>query len=140
MSIKGLIFDFDGLILDTETPEFQIWQNIFGSYGLQLSLEVWSKQLGTSSDTFDLVVHLGKQLGREFTPEEAVQIVELKKKRISDKLFQQSPLPGVREYFESAKRIGLRLGIATSSSFAWVSGHLSPSGINGLPRVHSNSR
>lgn len=129
MSIKGLIFDFDGLILDTETPEFRIWQDIFASYGLQLSLEIWSKQLGTSSDTFDLIVHLGKQLGREFTPEEAAQIVELKKDRISDNLFHQSPLPGVHQYFESAKRIGLRLGIATSSSLAWVSGHLSRLGL-----------
>ncbi len=124
MSIKGLIFDFDGLILDTETPEYHTWQDIFGTYGLQLSLDIWSKQLGTSSDTFDLVVHLGQQLGRKFTPEEVDQIVELKKKRINEKLFEQPPLPGIREYIESAKRTGLRLGIATSSSRAWVSGHL----------------
>ena len=31
--ISALIFDFDGVILDTETPEFHIWQDIFAEHG-----------------------------------------------------------------------------------------------------------
>ncbi len=27
--LRALIFDFDGLILDTETPEFHAWQEIY---------------------------------------------------------------------------------------------------------------
>jgi len=33
MMIKALIFDFDGLILDTESAEFQAWQEVFASHG-----------------------------------------------------------------------------------------------------------
>ena len=36
--IKALAFDFDGLILDTEGPIFQSWQELFQSYGRQLTL------------------------------------------------------------------------------------------------------
>ncbi len=131
MSIKGLIFDFDGLILDTETPEYQTWQDIYNSYGVQLSLEVWSQQLGTTSSTFDLVVHLGRQLGRQFTPEEITHIIEIRNEQLRDRLQQQTPLPGVQEYIQTAKNIGLKLAIATSSNRKWVSGHLSRLGLMG---------
>ena len=36
--LKGIIFDFDGLILDTETPEFDVLQEIYAEYGAELSM------------------------------------------------------------------------------------------------------
>jgi putative hydrolase of the HAD superfamily len=36
--IKPLIFDFDGLILDTEVPEYQSWAKLYQSYGRALPL------------------------------------------------------------------------------------------------------
>lgn len=44
--IRALIFDFDGLILDTETPEFQSWQEIYQEYGCVLSLSTWAECVG----------------------------------------------------------------------------------------------
>jgi len=41
MSIRALIFDFDGLILDTESTEYQSWQELFTDHGCQLSLNLW---------------------------------------------------------------------------------------------------
>ena len=34
--IDTLIFDFDGVIIDTETPDFDTWQKVFQDYGVEL--------------------------------------------------------------------------------------------------------
>ena len=44
--IQALIFDFDGLILDTETPEYQSWQEVYSTYGCHLPLERWVTAVG----------------------------------------------------------------------------------------------
>ena len=58
MKIKAIIFDFDGLILDTESPEFEAWQEIYGSHGAQLSLTEWLACVGTSQDAFGPIINL----------------------------------------------------------------------------------
>ena len=45
--IQALIFDFDGLLVDTETPAFESWRALYAEYGQQLSLELWKDSLGT---------------------------------------------------------------------------------------------
>lgn len=47
--IKALIFDFDGLILDTETHEYEVLQEIFEEHGSVLPLSVWGKVIGTAA-------------------------------------------------------------------------------------------
>jgi len=42
---------------------------------------------------------------------------------------QQPALPGVVAALDEARRLGLRLGMASSSSRAWVSGHLTRLGL-----------
>jgi beta-phosphoglucomutase-like phosphatase (HAD superfamily) len=49
--IKALAFDFDGLILDTEGPIFQSWQELCQSYGYQLTLEDWQICIATPEGT-----------------------------------------------------------------------------------------
>ena len=64
MSIKALIFDFDGLILETETPIFQSWQELYHAYGCEIPMEVWAKIIGASEYEFDPFDELERQLGR----------------------------------------------------------------------------
>ena len=59
--IKALIFDFDGLILDTESPVYQSWQEIYQSYGCSLPLSKWLTCIGTA-DAFDPCANLEDQL------------------------------------------------------------------------------
>ena len=47
-----LIFDFDGLILDTEAPVYDAWQEIYGEHGHALEFEKWAQCIGTA-DVFD---------------------------------------------------------------------------------------
>ena len=66
--IKALIFDFDGLILDTETPEFQLWQAIYREHGFELPADEWGKIIGGYGIShFDPAEHLGKA-ERLYTP------------------------------------------------------------------------
>jgi HAD superfamily hydrolase (TIGR01509 family) len=124
--IRALIFDFDGLILDTEVPEFQSWQEIFQHHGCQLLLEIWAKCIGTSSDVFNPYDYLETQLGRTVN-REAIRLQH--RQRYAELLATQSVLPGVQAYLHDAQRLGLQLGVASSSSRTWVTGHLSRLGL-----------
>ena len=57
--LKALIFDFDGLILDTETPEVLVWQSIYREHGFELPVHEWEKTIGGYGiSTFDPANHL----------------------------------------------------------------------------------
>ena len=120
--IRGLIFDFDGLILETEGPIYQSWVELYREYGVELPMEFWGSIIGTSShehlDIFGLLEEkVGQRLDREsLAPKRAAREMEI--------VLQDSVLPGVVEMIESAKRLGLKLGIASSSDRDWVVGHL----------------
>ncbi|NIM94533.1 MAG: HAD-IA family hydrolase [Anaerolineales bacterium] len=119
--IKGLIFDFDGLILDTETTDLQSWQEIYSDYGVTFPVSQWMDALGGSHDLFDPYSYLVSQLGQD------VDLVEVraKKSHLDTELIQeQLPRPGVKDYIEDANKLDLRLGLASSSERDWVLPHL----------------
>lgn len=68
--IKALIFDFDGLILDTETHEYEVLQEIFEEHGSVLPLSVWGKVIGTAAG-FRPFDYLEEQIGKKLNHEEA---------------------------------------------------------------------
>ena len=55
--IQALIFDFDGLLVDTETPAFESWRALYAEYGHELTLDLWQGALGTNHG-FDALAHL----------------------------------------------------------------------------------
>ena len=61
--IRGLVFDFDGLILDTEGPEYAAWCEVFGKHGCELKIEDWAIGIGTQRG-FDPHRHLESLIGR----------------------------------------------------------------------------
>ena len=128
MSLKAIIFDFDGSILDTETPDLQTWQAVFEEHGVSLVPEVWYRCLGTSSDAFDICAHLEELVGRELAREE----IRLRKRaRCLELILLERPRPGVERWLDEAERLGLALGVASSSGRAWVEEHLDRHGLLG---------
>src|SRR6202022_5189564 len=61
-AIKALVFDFDGLIVDTEVPIFRAWQPIYREHGQELPLDRWLTIIGNSTGSFDPVVELGDRV------------------------------------------------------------------------------
>ncbi len=125
--IKALIFDFDGLIVDTEWPDYESWQQVYQQYGCQLAVEKWGQIVGgTGASDFDPHKHLEELCGQTLDREE---IWISRRKQYLDELSAQPILPGVLDYLDEAERRGLQLAIASSSPENWVRGHLARLGI-----------
>jgi len=119
--ISALIFDFDGLIMDTESPEFETWQEMFREFGAELKFEEWVACLGTSAAAFDAAGILYQRTG--ITTDNHTLWTEQKRRSIQ-KANQLQPLPGVVHLLEEAKSAGMVLAVASSSPRAWVQGHI----------------
>jgi putative hydrolase of the HAD superfamily len=116
--IKAVVFDFDGLIIDTETPLYQAYYQVFQEHGVELPVGVWSSFLGTNLDPYD---YLQERLQQPFhrPPFEA------KVQEHHDMLMQEQQLrPGVEAYLQAAKRLHLKIGLASSAQRIWVEGYL----------------
>ncbi len=118
--IDTLIFDFDGIIIDTETPDYLSWQEVYHSYGVELESSLWSEFIG-GGEVFDVYQHLEKLTGNRIDRD---AIREQRRRRYLDIIESKPLLPGVMDYILEAKNLGLKLGVASSSSRDWVEGHL----------------
>jgi HAD superfamily hydrolase (TIGR01509 family) len=125
MKLNALIFDFDGLILDTETPEVAVWQAIFREHGHELPVDEWAKTIGGYGiSTYDAAKHLSQLTGLDPVPLRARYRSE------SDAVIHASPiLPGVMDLLDAAAERNVRLAVASSSPHAWVDSHLSRLGL-----------
>ena len=64
--IQALIFDFDGLILDTESPELQIWQDIYSLHGQEFPVDEWVRNVvGATVANLDPVTRLEDLTGNK---------------------------------------------------------------------------
>lgn len=126
MPILAVVFDFDGLIVDTESTDFQSWQEVFTALGCELSLDVWADCVGRPAGHFDPLAHL-ERLSR--VPIDRDRIREQRSARLRDLNLRQPVLPGVLAYLGTARDLGLKIGLASSSDRAWVRGHLGRLGL-----------
>ena len=123
--VAAVVLDFDGLILDTETPIFEAWREAYRGRGQVLSMDDWQHSLGTNGG-FDPLARLVALAGEELDREAVEREVEEANRRACD---AQALLPGVEALLVEAERLGLRRAVASSSSRAWVEGWLTRHGI-----------
>jgi HAD superfamily hydrolase (TIGR01509 family) len=120
----AVIFDFDGTILDTERPAYQAAAELWAEHGIEVTVEDWAWRIGTNGHD-DPFTELQKVLGRELDP-------ALNERRIARKnqLTDAAPLnPGVLAWLDEADRLGVPVGIASSSPSTWVERNLARLGL-----------
>jgi HAD superfamily hydrolase (TIGR01509 family) len=124
--IRAVIFDFDGLILETETLAHSVMHELFASYGVELKWETWAQIIGGSGGKFDMYAHLERLYGRPLDTETLRSGVRSRHRELVEGL---ELLPGVLEYIQDASAMSLKLGIASSSPREWVLAHLDQRGL-----------
>ncbi|MER3554025.1 MAG: hypothetical protein C4331_06655 [Meiothermus sp.] len=118
MPIQAMIFDFDGLLLDTETPAYTSWNKVYQDYGQSLSLELWREALGRrGGEGFRPLDHLTTLVGPLFDHD---AVAEARWQHKMDLCHAEKLRPGVSSILSNAKELGLSLAVASSSGAEWV--------------------
>jgi HAD superfamily hydrolase (TIGR01509 family) len=126
MTTRAIVFDFDGLILDTETSIWTSWCTAFAEHGCApLTIEEWSAEVGTAGGLD--IVHLFRTRAQG---EVDVDAMQARRRAHRDELLARETLrPGVVEWISDASARGFGLAIASSSEYQWVDAHLSRLGV-----------
>lgn len=124
--IQALIFDFDGLILETEEPTYRSWQELYRQFGHEVPLEEWLQTIGTAEASFNPAALLEEYVP---DPQRRAALLARRQQREAELIAAQEVLPGVVEYLREARQRGLKVGLASSSTCEWVTGHLERLGL-----------
>jgi len=126
--LGAIVFDFDGLIVDTEGPGFISWLEVYQRFGAELNLNDWSHATGYIGG-FDPAVHLEKLLGRRL---DWSQISPEREARNWALTLQARTLPGIEPLLQAARERGFRIGVASNSGNGWVEEGLKRLGLRTL--------
>lgn len=118
---EALIFDFDGLILDTEVPVYEAWQENYRAHGQELPLETYVGCVGSDFNGFDPKAYLE---GLVDSPIDWAHWDHHRETTSLAHTHRLKPFPGVLELLSEANQSGVPCVVASSSPRSWVEGHL----------------
>jgi putative hydrolase of the HAD superfamily len=123
VAVDAIIFDFDGTIIDTESADYQAWQEVFHTHGLTIGVELWKQRVGkvytengAEAGVFEPHLYFEQLAGRPLTSAERAAQYE----RYMQLCAELPILPGVIDILEKARAAGIRLAIASNSDYEWV--------------------
>jgi HAD superfamily hydrolase (TIGR01509 family) len=118
--IRAFLFDFDGLILDTELASRAGWELLYRDHGHELPPELWATVVGTYG-AWDPMAHLEELVGEPLERE----ALNVRRYAHEIALIEAEELrPGITEYLAAARQHGLKRAIVSSSNRRWVETHL----------------
>ena len=121
MPVRAFLFDFDGLLLDTEFASRAGWQFLYREHGHELPEDLWATLVGTTHAPWDPMTHLEELVG---SPLEREALNERRYAHEIALIEAEELRPGIVQYLAAAREHGLKRAIVSSSSRRWVDMHL----------------
>ena len=121
MRVRAFLFDFDGLLLDTEVASRAGWELLYREHGHELPHELWATLVGTTHAPWDPMTHLEELVG------EPLEREALNERRYAHELSlieAEELRPGISEYLAAAAQHRIKRAIVSSSTRGWVDMHL----------------
>lgn len=125
--IRAIVFDFDGLIIDTETLWYTTLTDLFAEHDCTIPLHLYGQIIGTSNEVFDVFRYLEEQKGAKL---DRAALKQDHERRFRREVGQLRIREGVASYISEARALGLRIGLASSSPYAWIEEHLPQTGLS----------
>ncbi len=116
----GVVFDFDGLLLNTELHELIGWQQVFERQGVWLDPKEWAKCVGGGDPPWRVEDHLA-----ELCPD--IDIYQARRDALAIRdagLIELTLQPGAHELLDLLDAEGIPFGIASNARSLWVEGFL----------------
>lgn len=126
MALEAVVFDFDGLIVDTEWPIYTTAVAAFGEFGHDLPLETWATIVGLAEGEGGWYDTLCQRLQVDLSRGDYDRAYRAQDRSDRDRL---PVLPGVVELLDALAAEGVPAGIASSSEVTWLERHLGRLGL-----------
>jgi HAD superfamily hydrolase (TIGR01509 family) len=121
VQVRAFLFDFDGLIIDTELASRAGWEHLYREYGHELPTDLWATLVGTTHAPWSPMDHLEELVGE---PLDRDALNELRRAHELALIEVEELRPGIADYLAAAQRHALRRAIVSSSTRPWVDMHL----------------
>jgi len=118
LQLTAVIFDFDGVVLDSETPEFESHRRIYERCGVALTEDEWCDQIGAWTDGKD--ERWATQLRERSTSAPEAVDYHAEKRRIFLEIVPRKPMRGICELLEMLTAAGVLAALASTSPTRWV--------------------
>ena len=114
MDERGVLWDMDGVLVDTGEFHYETWLQVLSEYGVHFSREIFKDIFGMYN--FDTLSHL---LGEPPTPEQVAEIAGRKEEAFRQAIRgRMMPMPGVVQWLRRLSAWGVRQAIASSAPSA----------------------
>ncbi|MFM7180125.1 MAG: HAD family hydrolase [Verrucomicrobiales bacterium] len=123
---RGVIFDFDGVIVNTEEAVYDAWREVFLAHGADLPLDLYRRCVGSDHGLWDPKVYFEEVTGLkpEWDP-----ILHEKNRRTRELLAGMQTMPGILDTLAFLESRAIPMAVASSSSRSWVGGWLDRLGL-----------
>lgn len=128
MDFAAVLFDFDGVLVDTEWAIYQSWRRMFEKHSHDLPLEIYTRCIGSDFQSWSPKTHLEELTGLAFDWHD---LDVRRQEEIMAELYGARPMHGVGEMLTKLPALGLAAAVVSSSSHHWVDGWLEKLGLHG---------